>query len=797
MRQVINRLDVSDYLEILRRCAWVVLACLLVGLLGAGVVFLVMPKTYRSSALILVESQKVPTDFIKPVTVDTIEERLISIQQQIFSRTLLQKIIDEFKLYQDDLTSKPFEDVIEDMRKDIKVTTVDDRLRRNIQAFTIAYEGNDPLTVMKVTNKLASLFIEENLRVREQLVEGTTEFLEHELVKVKEKLDLQEKQISEYKMKYMGELPAQVEANLRTLDRLQLDLQNVNEAVRYTEEKRQILREALNDPTVGNLNPGAPASSAGALIQQLQAKLAQLQSEYKETYPDVEATKRQIQELEAQQDGESSKGEEVGAPSRETESSGNEGELRSGQRQRVANRNWEAQLRALAAEIKLRKQRRTQIEKQIREFERRLEATPPHEQQLSMLLRDYENNRRNYENLQNKKITANISESLEKRQKGEQFRIVDPANLPVKPVKPDPLKIFMGGIVAGLALAGGSIWWKDLRNLPFRRPEEVEAALECPSLATIPYMSGLWESDYAPEAWPPITEARRWARWVVWPAKLLGWLRPALPGGSKGLSRKESQLVVQANMNALGAEQFRVLAGRVIQLREKKGVRILAVTSSLVGEGKTTVSVGLAVTLAKDYLVDTILIDGDMRNPSVSARLGRHNNKGLVNVLAGECDLDAALFQHAHRNLRVLCAGRSNGDRLSMPAMRGEVQKLLDRLRHRDLLVIVDGPPILPMADMNLYAEIVDSILLVVRGEKTPQRVVIEALDFLEGREIEGVVLNGLVNMQRDYYPAYASSRYTIAEAPLVSHRSESRNVSPPSLGGTARGRTDAQRVDP
>ena len=296
--------------------------------------------------------------------------------------------------------------------------------------------------------------------------------------------------------------------------------------------------------------------------------------------------------------------------------------------------------------------------------------------------------------------------------------------------------------MAGLALAGGSIWWKDLRNLPFRRPEEVEAALECPSLATIPYMSGLRENG-------------------------------------NGLSGKQAQLVVQTNMNALGAEQFRVLAGRVIQLREKKGARILAVTSSLVGEGKTTVSVGLAVTLAKDYLVDTILIDGDMRNPSVSARLGRHYDKGFMNVLAGECDLDAALFQHAHRNLRVLCAGKSDGDRLSLPAMRGEVQKLLDGLRHRDLLVIVDGPPILPIADMNLYAEIVDSILLVVRGGETPQRVVIEALDFLEGRKIEGVVLNGLLNMRRDYFSAYASSRYTITEPPLLGHQPGSRNSSP------------------
>src|SRR5712691_3677964 len=516
MRQVINRLEMSDYLELLRRRVWMVLACLLVGLLGAGAVYLVMPKVYRSSTLILVESQKVPTDFIKPVTVDTIEERLISIQQQIFSRTLLQKIIEEFGLYQDELKRKPLEDVIEDMRKDIKVTTIDDRLRRNIQAFTIAYEGNDPQTVMKVTNKLASLFIEENLRVREQLVEGTTKFLEHELLKVKEKLDIQEKQISEYKMKYMGEMPAQVEANLRTLDRLQMELQNANETVRLAEEKREILRDALHDPRGGSLTPGAPDNPLSVELQHQRARLVQLRSEYKETYPDVVETERQIQDLEKQLAIGVSKASSSGKSREKAKSSGAGAEKVRGEPEPAGNRSLAANIRALDAEITVRNQRRAQIEKQIREFERRLEATPKHEQQLSMLHRDYENNRRNFENLQNNKIAANISESLEKREKGEQFRIVDPANLPAKPVKPVPLSVLLGGVLVGLAMAGGAIWWKDLRNLPFRRPEEVEAALECPSLATIPYMFGLKESD-------------------------------------NGLSGKQAQLVVQTNMNALGA----------------------------------------------------------------------------------------------------------------------------------------------------------------------------------------------------------------------------------------------------
>ena len=122
----------------------------------------------------------------------------------------------------------------------------------------------------------------------------------------------------------------------------------------------------------------------------------------------------------------------------------------------------------METEIQIRKKRKLETEKQIREFERRVEATPTHEQELSILMRDYDNNRKNYEAVLNKKMTAKISESLEKRQKGEQFRVIDPANLPVKPVKPDPLKVFLGGVFAGLVLGGGSIWWLDFRNLPFR-----------------------------------------------------------------------------------------------------------------------------------------------------------------------------------------------------------------------------------------------------------------------------------------------------------------------------------------
>jgi capsular exopolysaccharide synthesis family protein len=230
-----------------------------------------------------------------------------------------------------------------------------------------------------------------------------------------------------------------------------------------------------------------------------------------------------------------------------------------------------------------------------------------------------------------------------------------------------------------------------------------------------------------------------------------------LPTGGK------SQRVLQAHMNALGAEQFRVLAGRIVQVREKKGAKILAMTSSLAGEGKTTVALGLAITLARDYLEETILIDGDVRNPEVSTRMGLQDEPGLINVLAGECTLNDALYQHTHPNLRILSAGTVEHGSRGLTATRVGMQELLSDLRRRGVIVILDAPPILPMADMNLFSEVVDGIVLVVRAERTPQGVVAEALRFLSGGSIEGVVLNDLVTPRHQYY-----GRYAIAEPPPV-----------------------------
>ena len=143
--------------------------------------------------------------------------------------------------------------------------------------------------------------------------------------------------------------------------------------------------------------------------------------------------------------------------------------------------------------------------------------------------------------------------------------------------------------------------------------------------------------------------------------------------------------------------------------------------------------------------------------------MGLQDERGLINVLAGECTLDEALYQHTHPNLRILSAGTVEHGGRGLTATRVGMQELLADLRRRGVIVILDAPPILPMADMNLFSEVVDGIVLVVRAEQTPQVVVAEALRFLSGGSIEGVVLNDLVTPRHQYY-----GRYAIAEQPPV-----------------------------
>src|SRR6185295_1467198 len=299
-----------DYWHMMLRRKWLVFAIFFACIVGGGILCVVWPESYRSNTLILVESQKIPEDYVKTLIGSSIEERLNSIQQQVMSRTLLTQMVQEFNLYPDAVNRQGFEAVIERLRKDIRVTTSVGRSSGGgVDAFAISFAHQDPQIAMKVTAKLASQYIDENLRSREQLVQGASEFIEQELAMAKERLEDQERSITLFKTKYMGELPEQVPVNVSALDRLSLQHGTTLDALQRAADRLSLLEKTFKEyEAIEPTMTGTIQGPGGAVVvdppqlrlKELEKTLTTLAAEYKDTYPDIVALKQEIQALKAQ-----------------------------------------------------------------------------------------------------------------------------------------------------------------------------------------------------------------------------------------------------------------------------------------------------------------------------------------------------------------------------------------------------------------------------------------------------------------------------------------------------------------
>src|SRR3972149_5177936 len=482
-----RQLQLEDYIEIIFRRKWFIIIPFAASISGVILALLFVSRSYKSTTMILVEHQKVPESYVTPTVTIDITERLNTITQQVMSRTRLESIINEFGLYKKEKDKVINEELVELMRGNIEIDIKSENRggRDSMSAFSISYIGNDPETVMHVTNRLASLFIEENLKVREQQAEGTTEFLDTQMHSLKATLETHEAQIKLFKEKHMGELPSQLEANLRTLDRIQLERQITNDALRSAEDRKVMIERQLSE--IGAVPVNTQGITTGIIsnnpqrmrLAVLQGELTQLSSVYTDKYPDIIRLKNEISELESQI--KAGKG-------RESENTN------SGRRQFSTDNPLYAtlsmQLIEVSAEVKNLREKQKEIAKNISGLKGRVERIPEREQQMAALMRDYENTRENYQTLLNKKLDAQLAESLEKRQKGEQFRILDPANLPMKPFKPDTKRIALIGLALGIGSGAGLVFMLEYIDASFRKPDDVYAFIGIPVLASVPRVEG-------------------------------------------------------------------------------------------------------------------------------------------------------------------------------------------------------------------------------------------------------------------------------------------------------------------
>lgn len=472
MQKLAKSLKPEDIIDIVIRRRWLIIIPFCLSMLTGIYLAFSIPRIYSSETLILVEPQRVPTNYVQSIVSTDIDSRISTIKQQVMSRTNLEKIINQFNLFSEPKYKNMYiEDKIENIGK--RITLKVTRANQGADAFSIAFKGKDPEKVMRIANTLATFFIDENIKAREAQAVGTSEFIDNERYIMEEKLKYVEKNMKEYREKYMGELPEQLETNLRILDRLQEQLTAKQEELRDSKNRLALLENQASEGSRLS-NHATRVSADGQIVfdseepltpEQAKARLAYLKTRYTERHPDIIRLKKIISDFDIKDKKDAQETSE---------------ELQ------YISVELRMQIEEVKTEIGTCMFDISKLMKQTSIYQKRVENTPKREQELMSLRRDYQNIQNAYDSLLNRKLEAEISVNMEKKQKGEQFRIIDTAGLPQKPVSPNMNILFLMVVVAGFGIGGGIIFLQEYFNTSFRSSEDIESYLGFSVMATVP-----------------------------------------------------------------------------------------------------------------------------------------------------------------------------------------------------------------------------------------------------------------------------------------------------------------------
>jgi polysaccharide chain length determinant protein (PEP-CTERM system associated) len=474
----------EDYLLALWRRKWTIVVPFVVLALGTALVAHFLPNRYRSEALILVIPQRVPESYVRSAVTTKIEDRLQAVRQQILSRTRLEQIIIDNNLYADERREGIMEDVVERMRRDVDIQVI------RSDAFRLAYIGRDPLSAMRVTERLASMTIEENVNERALLAEGTNQFLETQLENARRLLIEQEQKLEVFRKQHSGELPSQATANLQAIQNLQMQIQAVVESLNRDRDRRLIVNGTLSDLMSADVqqavivDPNAPnggrTMTAQEQLMAAQAQLRSLEARFTPEHPDVVRAKRQVAELQRRAESEA-----MAAPL-SPEAAPVVTPAQAARRDRV--RALQLELESLDRQIASKQQQEQQLRSTAASYQARIEMVPARETELAELTRDYDTLQKVYADLLAKNQESKVAANLERRQIGEQFKLLDPARLPQRPISPNRPLIDLMGALIGLGLGVGLAAFQEYRDNSFRTEDEVGAVIGLPVLAKIPLM---------------------------------------------------------------------------------------------------------------------------------------------------------------------------------------------------------------------------------------------------------------------------------------------------------------------
>jgi polysaccharide chain length determinant protein (PEP-CTERM system associated) len=696
-------------LRVLKRRKLFLLLPVLVLLPAISFYALRMTPRFRARALVGAEAAvtgRLP--FTRPDTaVLTAQDQLRAVRETLLGTPMLERVIREFRLY--DLSpDRANATAIEAMRARIQIQV------EGPESFYVGFEGSTPEQAMQVANRMAGLFIERKSDLRGQRVEQEDIFLDAEVARLREQLQEQDDKLKGYKLSGAPALPERLTANLKQIETLQQQIQGKTDQITEGEARRAALADevkALESQGILDVEPPSK-TTAEVSLDQLRLKLNELKAKYTPEHPEIGRLQKEIQDLEAVR---------TPAPVLRRQPSAAQ----------VRYMGLQAELRSIGPRLESYRREREALRTEMQMYDRRINASPGVETAVVERMRDAALTRARYETLYAKQQETKLSHRAEKTSDGFAYRIIEPAHAPTAPHSQPPTRIILAGLLGSLGIGLLAAFLAERFNPSFETAEELERFVNLPVLSSVPGIPG----------------GRRTSP---------RGSQPRVADLSTAEQRRlyqDQRLATLTDPQSVAAQQYAILALKIQQWMAETGGKVLMITSGSGAEGKSLTALNLSLALAAATEGRVLLVDGDLRLPRVHERLGLNGEQGFSNLLAPDSG-DTAPYISKVGALHVLPGGSNRTNPVGLLAS-ARAREILTRLRNEYQLVVLDSPPIVPIADSHILAGLCDGVVLVVRARQTRPELLRRSIESLGAARLIGVVLNDVELAATPYAYAY------------------------------------------
>jgi uncharacterized protein involved in exopolysaccharide biosynthesis len=490
-----RELQMDDYLAMLqRRLKVILIPALIAPLAGFGVSYLLPPK-YTSQSTVLVEGQKVPDNYVLPVITSDFAQRVQTLSQEVLSPSRLRPVIHSLNLVKPEDEGKLIGQIQQNMQVEPVITTLSAAAASSptaktkkpsagnepLPGFTVNYSDSDPGRAQKVCNAMTSLIVDENLRSRSEVAQSTTDFLTRQVDDAKRALDDQDAKLAAFKKQYMGQLPTDVDNNMRMLASLNSQLDASTQTLSRAQQDKAYTESMLAQQisawksSLSSTNP----QTLETQLTQLQGQLMQLQARYTDDYPDVIKTKADIAEVQK-------KLKEVNATAASADASDSNEKASASEPPEIRQLRLQVhQYQNVIAQATLDQKK---LQSAITVYQSRTNMSPTVEEQYKLLTRDNDNAQAFYKDLLAKRSSAGLGTSMENQQEGEQMHIVATAGLPDSPSFPVRPLLAAGGFGAGLVLGALIAIFLEFSDKSIRTERDAAAIMDLPLLISVPWL---------------------------------------------------------------------------------------------------------------------------------------------------------------------------------------------------------------------------------------------------------------------------------------------------------------------